>query len=113
MRTAFLILLLFASSCSGRKTIPPPDVIAPDRFADLYVDLLKHGVQVLSSATDSLAARRVTDSLLEVHTATRGAVTTSVAWYNQDVVRWRLIMDSVTIRLEREQATATPVQPRG
>jgi hypothetical protein len=104
MRTALVILLLFASSCSGRRTIPPSGVIAPGQFADLYVHLLKHGVRLPSAPADTLAARREVDSLLQAHNTTRDAVTTSAAWYNQDVAGWRLIMDSVTTKLEREQA---------
>jgi hypothetical protein len=98
-RAAILILLLSAYACEARKPTPPPGLISPADFADLYVDLLKLGVQVPSNGADTLSARRGVDSLLQAHNATRDAVRASVAWYNQDVARWRPIMDSVTARL--------------
>jgi len=103
-RTAPLILLILLSSCEARRTAPPPGVIPPEDFAALYVDLLKLGVRTPSAPADTLSSHRRVDSLLQVHNATRELVTKSVGWYNQDVAQWRLIMDSVTTRLERERA---------
>ncbi len=104
MRTRSLLLFLFlAFSCSGKEPAPPPGVIAPDRFADLYADLLRNDLPGFAPPGDTLRARGRVDSLLRAYDTTREQVQASVAWYNQDVTRWKLIMDSVTARLERPQ----------
>lgn len=100
-----LLALLTAISCSGQKTQPPPSVLAPGPFADLYVDLLKQGTQPPASTPDTLARKRTVDSLLQAHGTTREAVKASVEWYNRDPSGWKAIMDSVTSKLERQQNT--------
>ncbi len=100
-----LFALLAAFSCSGQKTQPPPSVLAPGPFADLYVDLLKLGTRPSASALDTLARMRNVDSLLQAHGTTREAVKASVEWYNRDPSGWKAIMDSATSKLERQQNT--------
>jgi hypothetical protein len=99
-----LLLLLFGFACSERKPNPPADVLAPERFAQLYADLLRQGVQTPGSAHDTLQQRREVDSILALHGTTREGVQTSVEWYNRDVQTWKTITDSVTATLERQQA---------
>jgi hypothetical protein len=103
-RRSALLLLCVAFSCSGKEPAPPQGVIPPDRFADLYTDLLRNDSPGSVPPGDTLRVRQGIDSLLRVYATTREGVRTSVSWYNQDVVRWRLIMDSVNARLDRRQS---------
>ncbi len=98
-----LILLLLGSSCSDRKPNPPRGVLPPARFAELYADLLRQGVQTPASAHDTLQERREVDSILTLHNANRETIRASVEWYNRDAEIWKTITDSVTAYLERQQ----------
>ncbi len=103
IRRALLILPLLLPSCAERKPMPPASVLSPDQFAGVYVDLLTQGVQNSSSPQDSIAHRRDVDSVLRVHGTTREAVAASADWYNRDLAAWKVISDSITVKLERQQ----------
>jgi hypothetical protein len=77
----------------------------PRAFANLYVDLLKQTARVPALPYDTLSARKEVDSILQIHGTTRDTVKASILWYNQNAATWKVIMDSVTASLEREQGT--------
>jgi hypothetical protein len=54
--------------------------------------------------TDSLARQRSIDSVLAANAMDRAAFRECVAWYNEDVVRWKEVMEEVIRELERTHA---------
>ena len=92
-------LLLLGSGCVPGS---PDRSHAPlDRFAGAYAGLLETSG---GAGVDSLARERSIDSVLAAHGIDRAGFQASVTWCNEDVHRWREVMEEVVRRLEQKQS---------
>ena len=92
LATATVLGMLVSWAC---ETKSPNPLMDPEKFADLYVDLLIAGAQ------DSLSqAQR--DSIITARGYRVGQVDSAVSYLNEEAERWEAVMDSVVKRLERE-----------
>jgi hypothetical protein len=101
--SAFLILMIFAFACSQSDAPPPASVLPPGKFAAAYVGLVKLGVQTPPGPIDSSRQKLAADSVLLKLGTTAELFRTSLAWYNQDPLRWGAVMDSASKFVDEEQ----------
>lgn len=91
-----------------------------DQFVRAYAALLEARGARTVLATDTLATKRIADSVLVRLGATREQFERTAAWYSMDVQQWRGCMEEVTRVLDgRQQARGrrlsafTPSRPSG
>jgi len=101
-------LWLFATlalvGCSRSTGDAPP--IDVEKFAELYANLLVVSAQDSSSRLADAPTGAAADSVLAQAGVTREAYEQTVRWYNEDVRRWRDLLDRVVSRLEKRAARA-------
>jgi len=66
----------------------------------VYADLLVAGVDARKGGLDSAAAVARADSVFKARGLTREQFLAALAWYNDDVVRWKPFWDSVVSVLD-------------
>lgn len=98
------ILLLFTLlaglvGCSGKHA--PAAVIPGDRFAEIYLDLLEHGVT--GGDTTAASLPKSTMSILRKWGATAEQFRNTVAYFNENPEEWREFFGGV-IRKGEERA---------
>lgn len=99
----FVFLIVFALACSRSEGPPLASIVPPGKFAVVYVGLVKLGIQTPPGPIDSLRQKAAVDSLFLQLGTTAELFRASVAWYNQDPVRWRAVMDSASKFVDEEQ----------
>jgi hypothetical protein len=92
-----LLLVLFGCTPAGRT---PSEPLPLDRFAAAYATLLE---ATLPPGRDSVAATHSVDSVLALRAVTRDQFNATVAWCNEDIVRWNSVLDEV-VRILEEKA---------
>lgn len=94
----FTASLLLAPGCAPGSA---DGTNAPlDRFAGAYAGLIEISG---SPDADSLAREQSIDSVLAAHAMDRAGFQAKVDWCNEDVARWKEVMEEVVRRLERNQ----------
>jgi hypothetical protein len=103
-----LLVCLFAAvalaGCSSSTSDAPP--IPVEKFSELYADLLVLSAQDSSSRLADAPTGATADSVLARAGVTREAYEHTVRWYNEDVTRWRDLLERVVTRLEKRAARA-------
>ena len=109
----FTALFLLAPGCMPGS--PDSTNATLDQFAGAYAGLLETSG---AAGADSLARERSIDSVLTANGIDRAGFQASVDWCNEDVRRWKEVMEEVVRRLEQKQTPAptgeiSPGRPGG
>jgi hypothetical protein len=97
-----LLLLLLPVACQRLESPPGPEVLPPRTFALVHGELLQLGLERTSLPADSARRRSEVDSVLNHLGVTREQFIASVAWYNQDLRRWKTVLDSCAAVLQEK-----------
>ena len=97
-----LTLLVGLIGCSGKHA--PAAVIPGDRFAEIYLDLLEHGVTGGDTTAASLPPP--TMSILRKWGATEEQYRSTVSYFNENPEAWREFFGGVIRKGEERAARA-------
>jgi hypothetical protein len=95
---AMLLLTLLSAGCS--RTTGDAGPAPRSGFAAAYAGLLEISGR---ADLDSIARAHAIDSLLTASGMDRARFQAEVEWCNQDVVRWKDVMEEIVRRLEEKQ----------
>jgi hypothetical protein len=94
-------ILLLSLLCAGCSHGTGENGAAPlSEFAGAYAGFLELSAR---ADLDSLAHERAIDSILTAGGMDRALFQKEVQWCNQDVFRWKVVMEEVVRRLEEKQ----------
>ncbi len=109
---ATLSILAFALvvnlSCQSDRR--PPNVLSHDRFVSVSCELFKNAQRMSDWGLDPVNRIVYTDSVFSKAGVTREQYSATVAWYNEDVRRWKVLSDDIVREVERRD-TLTPPLP--
>jgi hypothetical protein len=106
-RTIFAAVLIVAGCTrpGGSGTI-----MTEKQFAHVYAGLLNEGQRGRNESWDPGRTRLAADSVLHAAGVTREDYRATVAWLNEDVMRWKAVSEETVRILEEKSTGSRPAQ---